>query len=278
MRDEVRVEVDGAVHTGNAVDLRDAAVTAGDLLEAIRDPSDESVSSPEPGPVHDHVGLVRPGMALSLPTAIADAARSTGETAPQDDDLAAVRAELASLDPPGVDLAAARRRVSVAGADEAALREAVARLRGELDARRDVGADDAGVATDLRDAVRRLSEVETERLAAEQALDRARERARAARTARGRRLHLQDRERNLARAARQHLVDEQYDAFATAVEAVPGRADPGGGPDEFAGDDVTAALGVVRLADLDAPVVLACDRFADAAAAHACLDAPVLKV
>jgi hypothetical protein len=261
---------------GNAIDLRDAAVSPERLAEAVRDEDDALVACPEAGLAHERIGLVPPDRAVSVRAVVAAAARSRGATAPQADELAAVRADLADLAVPDVDLADARRRVAEAGDDEAGLRERVARLRGEVQARRETGADAESAEAELREAVRDLSEAETERVAAEQALARARERAREARDARERRLRLRDRERNLARAARDHLAERHYDAFADAVEAVPGDADPGDHPAECQGDDATVVLAGARMADLRAPVVVACGRFASAAAARRTLDTPVL--
>ena len=62
------------------------------------------------------------------------------------------------------------------------------------------------------------------------------------------------------------------------MRAVPGDAEPGDGPEEYDGDDVTAGLAVVRMADLAAPVVLDCRRFDDAETARECLGAPVIRV
>jgi hypothetical protein len=140
----------------------------------------------------------------------------------------------------------------------------------------------------LRAAIATASERETEVLAAEQALARERERARTARDARERRLMLEDRVGRLERDVRARLADAGWSVFADAVESVPGGDDAvesvpgcddavvGGEPGTFVGDDVTAALAVVRVADVDAPVVLAAGRFGDADVAHRVLDAPVV--
>jgi hypothetical protein len=86
-------------------------------------------------------------------------------------------------------------------------------------------------------------------------------------------MRLEDRAANLERAARAHLVEQVETAYTDAVAAVPGRtpANP------FEADGVTAALAIARVAALDAPVVLACDRFESAAAAASWLDAPVIR-
>ncbi|NHN46400.1 hypothetical protein G9464_02130 [Halostella sp. JP-L12] len=271
----MRVDRDGAVRRGRAVDLREAAVDAAAAERAVREGT--WVSCLEPGPIHDRVSPVEPGMALSVRAALADAARTRDVAAPQDDALAGVRAELAALDPPAVDCAEARRRVAEAGEREAALAERVSELRGKLTALEERGDDADDARAEREAAVERLAEVRTERIAAEQALSQARDRAREARDARARRLRLEDRAKNLRRDARDHLAASVRDAFAAAVDAVPGRGEVGEAG-EFAGDPVTAALAVVRVANVDAPVVLACDRFESAAAAAERLDAPVLRV
>jgi len=274
----MRVAVGGREASGRGVDLRDAAVDADTLVAAVRDPADDRVRCPDPGPAHEHVGLVGPDTTLSLRAALAAAARSRGASAPQDADAATAAAELDALDAPAVDLAAARERAADAGESVDALREEVARLRGQVEARREVGADAGAAEAALADAARRLSEAETERVAAEQALERARLAAREARDERERALELADRRDNRRREARAHLARETYDAFRTALDAVPGEASPGERPTAYAGDDVTAALAVARVAALDAPVVLGCGRFDDPVEAAETLDAPVLLV
>jgi hypothetical protein len=261
---------------GTAVDLdREATPDPETVAAAVRDPDDDRVDCPTPRRVHEYVGVVDGDTAVPLRAALAAAARSRGERAPRDRRLAEVERRRAALDvdDPEADLAAARERVAEAGADEAELREEVARLRGVAGER-----DDPGVRERLREAARRLSEAETERIAAEEALERARVAARAARDARERRLELADRADNLRRAARDHLAEAVYSSFAAACRVVPGEAAPGDAPGEYSGDGVTAALAVARVAAIDAPVVLACRRFVDAEAARDTIEAPVIRL
>lgn len=211
----------------------------------------------------------------------------------------------------------AKRRVADADERERALRERVSTRRGRLVALRErmAGDDDDATAADAtgrrgstsdsgtaadgdsrdtdghdrhdplaeaeaayRAAVRELSEVETERIAAEQRLARLREIARETRDDRGRRLELEDRVANLERRVRLSLARAVYDEFATAVEQVPGTGDAGDEPGDYEGDPATAALAVVRVASLSAPVVLAGRRFPDAVTARTRLDAPVIRL
>lgn len=272
------VRVDGRRLEGRAVDLpsRDPATVAqavaGDGRPAV------TVEAPDPGPVVERVSPVTSGTTLSIGPALAAAARSRGLSAPQDEAIETVRTELAALDPDTVDGRAARRRVAEVDDRERTLHEQVAELRGRLAARREDDDDPADLRRRLRERVAELTEVRTERIAAEEALDRAEQRARAARDDRERRLRLVDRRDNLRRAARDHLVDRLAETFADALRAVPG-PDPGEGfePRSYRGDGCTAALAVVRLASVSAPVVVACERFADAADAAAALDAPVIR-
>jgi hypothetical protein len=275
----MRVRVDGVVRAGRAVDCRPLDVDARTLAATIRDESRSGVAvdCPDPSPVHEYVGHVHAGMGLPVRAALAAVARGRGLTAPQDDELAAVEAELASLDPPPVDLAEPRERLAAAAeADVAGLRESVAARRGELAARRSLDAEAAPAAERLEAAAAGLAEAETDRVAARQAFEQARGRARDARDARERRLHLQDRAGNLRRAAREHLAGALGDEFATALAAVPGDGSVPGRPSTFEGDPVAAALAVARLADLRAPVVVADGRFETPGAAAATLDAPVV--
>lgn len=303
----MRVRVAGAVRTGRAIDLRDAnvgdshaenvgdsltdGVSLRDVATAIRNggshaaergPAVENdcdaecdcalaIDCPDPGPVHDHVGVIRAGMDLSVRPALAAAARSRGHVAPQADELAAVGDRLDALDVPELDLERTRRRVADASDATERLRERVAALRGRVQALRDADADPADAEADLADATRRLSEVQTGRIAAEQALARARERAQANRQRRRERLRLADRADNLRRAAREHLADEVRSAFADARDAVP--------DDANLGESVETALAVARVAAFDAPVVVArdADPFESVTDVAEWLDGPVIR-
>ncbi len=270
----MNVDLGETIRTGRAIDLRDRGLDAPTVERAVRE--SDWITCQTPGEVHERVSPIRDGLSLAVRSAVAEAARTRGLSAPQDETIAAVRRELRTLDPPAADCEAARRRVAETGERESELSERVSELRGTIDA---LEGDDVDEAVEQREAAaRRLSEVRTERIAAEQALAHARGQAREARDARDRRLRLEDREKNLRRAARDRLAAEVRDAFADAVETVPGEGTVESTTGDFDGDTVTAALAVVRIADVDAPVVLACDRFDSPSDAAAVLDAPVLRV
>jgi hypothetical protein len=277
----VRLVVGGTERRGRAVDATDLGAAPETLHRAVagEDVDGVTVDCPDPGPVHDRVGVVREGASPWLRGALAAAARSLGETAPQDEEAAAVRARLADHDRPDLGLAAARRRLAAAGDEEARLRERVATLRGRVGALDDAGAVEARREAEaaLSEATRGLTEAETERIAAEQRLDALEARAREARDRRDERLALQDRAANLDRAAREHLAGAVYDRFRAAVAALPGEGDAGDGPGDYEGDPTLAALAAVRVADVDAPVVVATDRLGDAGRTAARLDAPVVR-
>jgi hypothetical protein len=274
----MNVVVAGRTYEGRAIDL-DAEVSAAAVVRAVRGEAVDgvSVSCPAPTPVHEHVGLIPAAGAFDLRGALAAAARERGHEPPQRGDIEDVRARLADFEVDGVDVAAIRRRVADAGDSEARLRERVATLRGRLQALRERDAETTDVEAELEATVTELTEVETERIAAEQSLSRAEARARAVRDRRERRLELEDRLANLERAAREALADAIYDEFAAAVATLPGEGDAGAEPGAYEGDTVTAALGVARVAPLSAPVVLAANRFDDAATAATRLDAPVVR-
>lgn len=276
----MRVRVDGVVRTGRAVDLAALDVNARAVLAAVRgDPGPVAVDCPAPGPVHEHVGLVVGDRTVRVRTALAAVARLRGHEAPQDGRLADRRADLTALDPPEPSVAAARERLGAVDETELAeLREEVAARRGAVQARLELDAAVDPAREALSAAVGELAEAQTDRVAAEQTLDGARERAREARDRRRERLRLQDEVANLERAAREHLAGELRDEFATAVDAVPGDGSVPGRPSDFIGADATAALAVARMADPRAPVVLASGRFEAAAAAARCLDAPVVRL
>jgi hypothetical protein len=316
MRVRVRVRVGGECRTGRAIDLRGADVPARTVVRAVRrddggsgeggtgdgdaggdgdashpdpladagSPRDRdggppvTVDCPDPGPVHDHAGYLHPDRSVSLRSALAAAARSRGHEAPERAALAEARAALGDVEPPEVDLSSARRRVAEAGEDAAELGERVAELRGRVRALREAGVDASAAEDELATAARRLSEAETERVAARQRLDRARTAAREARHIRSRRHELEDRVANLERAARASLAAAVHDEFAAAVDAVPGPGEAGDAPGDYDGDPVTAALAVVRVAAVAAPVVLSVRRFETPAAAARTLSAPVVVV
>lgn len=273
----MRVSVNETVHEGRAIDLRDTDVSAPSVVRAVGgEPAPLDIDCPAPGVAHDHVARLPPSD-FSRRAALADAARALGHEASARAALEAARSELADLSPSEVDLRAARRRVAEAGAEEDRLRERVAELRGRKQAREDVGADTTAVEAQLEAAVRRLSEAETERIAAEQALERASGAARTARDRRDRRLELEDRVANLERAARRELAAAVWDRFRAALRAVPGSASAGASPGEYDGDAVTAALAVARFAPVEAPLVVdGLDRISGPQEAAMVLDAPVI--
>lgn len=296
----VAVRADGERRAGRAVDLRDMGLDPAAVATAVRavdehrsrtDGSDTggravTVECPPPGPVHEYVGRVGPERGLKLQTALAVAARSRGDKAPQDEERERVCDALDDLTVPAPpDLQAPRERL--AGTDTAVdrIRERVAALRGRVQAGREAGRDVGDLEAELAEATRELSERETERAAAREALERAERRARESRDARERRRKLADRRANLERDARAHLVERIRPEYEAALDAVPepnGQTDGTGVKsdqiDPSATDAARAALAVARVAAVDAPVVLACDRFETPTAATEWLDAPVLRV
>jgi len=273
----MHVRVAERTYEGRAIDLTERDVSVAALLGAIRDEEAPiHVDCPTPGSVHEHVGRLPPET-FDRRSALAAVARARGHTSTARSALDDARAELRELSPPSVDVAAARRRVAETGETEERLRERVAELRGRLQARRETGADTTAVDAQLREAVRRLSEAETDRIAAEQALERAESAARAARDRREHRLELEDRVANLEREIRRELAAAVWEAFRSAIRSVPGTATAGATPGTYDGDRVTAALAVARIAPLDAPVVVdGLDRVDGAEAAASILQAPVI--
>jgi len=236
-----------------------------------------------PAPAPEAI-LGRVPTGTSLRRELAAAARSRGRESSVSDDLDRLRDEIAAIEVESVDLAAARRRVAAASGEEERLKERVAALRGDVRARRAVEAETDETLGDLESAAAELSSAQTERIAAEQALERARERAASARDERERRLELEDRLRNRRREARRELAIEVYPTFRGALAAVPGGAPTQAGttPSAYEGPRLAASLAAVRIADLDAPVTLgveAASLFADRGATDAedVLDAVVAR-
>jgi hypothetical protein len=282
----MRLRVGDELHRGDAVALPDwgrrpealvAAVYGGAPVPRVE------LRCSAPGPGHARLARVGPNGVGSPRAAFAAAARSRGHEAPEREALATARRTLAELDAPDAavdtpDLDDLRRRVADAGAVERRRRERVAELRGRLQALREAGADTEATAAELAEAVAALSETETDRVAAEQALAAAERAARTDRDRRERRLEREDRVRNLERAARASLSAAVADEMRAALDAVPGEGRLPDGPGSYEGDRLTAALAALRVADLDAPVVLAAGRFPDADAAASTLSVPVIRV
>lgn len=276
---------------GRALDIRAWDVSPTLLVDAVRRAAAPgptrrrrshatiSVDCAVSGPVHDHVCRVPPD-SFDLHDALVAAARSVGHRPPSLPALERARTELvrveAMLDT--VDLSAAKRRVAEAGETERRLAERTATLRGRLAALREMSAETKGVEAELATAVERLTDVETERIAAEQRLSQVARTAREARDHRQRRLRLADRVANRRRQARAALVDAVYADFAAAVDALPGDARAGANPTDYTGDPSAAALAVASLARFDSPVVLVDSPFGSVAEAATRLDVPVVLV
>ncbi|WP_424017279.1 hypothetical protein ACOZ4N_15545 [Halorientalis pallida] len=271
----MRVDDGRTVREGRVVDARDLDLSRADAVAAIRgDAAALSVACPDPGPAHERVGEVYPELSVSIRGALAAAARSRGHTAPQDDRIAEIESELAALTVPDASTRPAREDVAERAAAVERLDERVAELRGRVQALRERDAETDAVEADLAAAMRDLTEARTDLIAARENHEAATEAARAARDARERRMELEDRLANLRRAAREALANDLADEYRDAVAAAPWEtpADP------FEAGDVTAALAAARVADLRAPVVLACDRFPDPATAADWLEAAVLRL
>lgn len=298
----MRVLLGGVQFRGTAIDLgeridpkADDSTVVAELDRAVRRPTAVAttvldgaarplrIDCAAPNAVHDHVGAITSTVTLDVQTALADAARSRGATAPNRERLQQLRAELADIEMHAESTDAARRDVASAGADERQLRESVAELRGRVQTLRETAPDSRRLdetEAELAEAVRNLSEAETDRMAAEQRLARAERAARRARDTRERRLRLRDRLENREREARAALAERATPAFRDAVEATP-EPDRSGPTIETPAAPIpptTAALAIARIADIDAPIVIADGRFDDASAAAIWVDAPVVRV
>ncbi len=271
--------VDETVYRGRAVDLQ-GAVSPATLATAIRQGEASegdravAVTCKRPHPVHERVGCIEPDMWLRPRTALAEAGRARGLGTPVDDALAERQAALAALAVETPTTADARQDVAATAAETDRLRERVAAARGRLQARREAGANPGDAADDLAAAVGALSEVETEAAAARERQERVRSTAREARDRLEDRLRLEDEVGNLEREVRATLVERLRPAYEAALAAVPGVEAP---DDAFAAPPDAMALAVARVARLDAPVVLASERFETANAAAQWLGSPVLR-
>lgn len=275
----MRIDLGTEVWCGRAIDLSHVPIDldAAALVQAIRDENDPTVECASPGPLHEHVGWIWQEMDLHRRTALAAVARSNGLSAPQDEERERILKRIDALSLETIETATHRKRLAAKREDIIRYRERVARLQGRVQAFRErentTEIDGNPDALDsLETAIRELSEIETERVAAEQALEQARKRQQRMHDRRDERLALEDREANLARDARKHLAARVEEKFETTLETVPRkraskRADA---------DPVSAALAIARLGTIDAPVVLECDRFTSAQRAKDWLEVPVI--
>lgn len=272
------------------------------VVDAIRgDESPYDVQCGETTEVHDRVGYVTPAISIKTRTALAAAGRSRDMTTPYDDALAKVEKRLTSLETeadtiPRETVGSALKKSpagdkkpatndcpsSTSDLDIVRLRERVAELRGQVDALESCGEDARDERATLRETARRLSELETERVAVAEGRTTSRER----RDRLERRMRLEDRAGNLARSARAFLVDELTDAFSAGVASLSTSFAPPTdehttsvpGENPFDADSVTAALAILRIARVRAPVVLTVDRFGDPNAATRWLDTQVVRL
>lgn len=265
----MKLELETTVRTGPAVDARDRSLDADSVLAAIRDPDDPLVSCPPPGPLHDHVGHLHPGLSLARGPATACAARALGLETSHDEELERLRDAIAAVTVPDADVPDAVATVADAEDSVDELRDRVARLGGIVTASQDPDRR-AETRSDLRAAAAALADAETTVAAAREALARERERQRAANDARERRLRLEDRLGNRQRTARRELADALTERLARARTAVPNW--------RGAGADAILGLALARLAPLRAPVVVEDGPFRTAVQARGCLAAPVVLV
>lgn len=230
-----------------------------------------------PHRVHERVGCLHPDVNLRVRTALAVAARARGLRTVYDRRLREARVSLAQFDPESVELDETRRALAATRSDVEGLRERVATVRGRLQAREAEDLATEQTREQLRDRARELSEAETTAAAHRQTLDRKRRQARQIRDQLERRLELEDAVANLHRQARARLVERVRGAYTSVLLDVPGG--PARVPeDPFAVDSLSAGLAIARIADFDAPVVLAGDRFESPRAASRWLRAPVVHV
>ncbi|WP_299262407.1 hypothetical protein [Halorientalis sp.] len=271
----MRVAYAGTVREGRVVDARESGLSRADAVGAIRgEPTAIAVEAPDPGPAHEWLGDIHPEMCVSVRQGLTAAARSRGRTATQDDRIAETESALAELTVPEVSTRTARVDVAERTNEVDHLDERVAELRGRVRALRARNVETDEAEAELAAAMRDLTEAETELIAARERHDAATEAARAARDARERRMELEDRLANLRRAARDDLTDETADEYRDAVEAAPWPTPT----DPFEAGAVTVALAAARVADLQAPVVLSVDRFADPTTAADWIDAEVFRL
>ena len=249
----MRLRLTDPDRTGRVIDCRDTDLDPARVLDAVRDPAADGVRCWRASPVHDAVGAIGVGAAPTRRATLAAVARSRGIRVPEIDALADARARLADHATEPTALASEREQVANTSAeDRATLREEVARRRGVVDSRRELGTEPPEEAlAAYREAAARLSEVGTEATAATDRLARERTRAIGRYDTHQRRLELEDRVANCERAARAALADRADPLVTRALDGV----------DETTSLDRDSALAwrlaAARAARLAAPLVVA---------------------
>ncbi len=275
----IECRIGDVVRCGRSISVE--SVDPHTLLSAVRGEPDSgakiAVRCNSPTPVHEFVGYIHPEMSIRTRTALAAAARSRGLETAYDEPLQAVKEELAALSVPPEqdDRKTLREQAADATNETAELRESVAAARGRLVARREAGLDPTPAADALAEAVARLSEVETDAVAATQRLETERATLRERRTMRERRFRLEDRLGNLERAARAALVEQVEPAYLDALSTLPHNSRV---ENPYDGAPMSQALAVARVADLVAPVVLACEKFLTPDDVAHWLGCPVVRI
>lgn len=219
--------------------------------------------------LHDHVALIAPGLSLRRREALIAVARSLGLETSVDAAINELRAELESLPEPVPSRADARLRVAETASELESKRERVATLRGRV---RETDVEE--LKDEYRDSIRALSEAETEHIAAQEALKKSRDRARAARDSRDRRLRLEDKLGNVERTARTELVAAVEPAVEKAILEIS--ADEVETVDDAT--PISTALAIARVGRIETPIVLACRRFPNRDAAERWLGVPVYRI
>lgn len=219
--------------------------------------------------LHDHVALIAPGLSLRRREALIAVARSLGLETSVDAAINELRAELESLPEPVPSRADARLRVAETASELESKRERVATLRGRV---RETDVEE--LKYEYRDSIRALSEAETEHIAAQEALKKSRDRARAARDSRDRRLRLEDKLGNVERTARTELVAAVEPAVEKAILEIS--ADEVETVDDAT--PISTALAIARVGRIETPIVLACRRFPNRDAAERWLGVPVYRI
>ncbi|MFB6111505.1 MAG: hypothetical protein ABEJ35_03105 [Halobacteriaceae archaeon] len=271
----VRVRTAEIDRAGRRLDLRNADIAPAELVAAAREADDARIHAPVGGPLYERAGYITRSLRLSLRPALAEAMRTRTIETSVDHELARTQRTLAELSTPTVDLRAAREAVAAATTEEAALRERVARLGGRTEAFRELGEPPETEA--LEAAATALSEAETERVAAEQQLRRARIRAQEARDARARQRRLEDRLANRQRTARTELVEAGWPVFRRAVAALPVTVTAGDSPPSWDGPDWVTALALFRIAEAEAPIIVDAELL-ETSDIHALLGVPIIRV
>ncbi|MGM0605140.1 MAG: hypothetical protein ACQETB_05655 [Halobacteriota archaeon] len=130
---------------------------------------------------------------------------------------------------------------------------------------------------ELDSVLKRLTEVETSKIAAQQRQEALEKRAQCRRETQLAGMRKHDRLSNRERDVRRRVATKWYPAFRAAVQAVSDEAVPGNHPSGYVGDRFTAQCAALKISAFESPILLETDRFDDPTEAATTMDVSIVR-